>query len=175
VNEEPYAAVPAPQGRARSLLLKIPPPAIYVAVFLAGVGVQQLAPWPWTAAGGPETLEAIGGALIVLGILLAPANALMFLVRGTTLNPNRAPARLFTGGVYRFTRNPMYLGLLLVYTGVALLKAQGWALLLLPVPFLVVDRVYIPCEERHLAQTFGADYRRYCARVRRWLGVRRRS
>ena len=66
----------------------------------------------------------------------------------------------------------MYIGLLLVYAGLALLHAQGWALLLIAIPFVVVDRIYIPSEEQRLADTFGATYLAYCRRVRRWIGVR---
>ena len=94
----------------------------------------------------------------------------MFLFRGTTLNPAGSPKRLFTGGLYRISRNPMYLGLLLIYAGVALVQWQLWALLLMLVPFLVVDRIYIPAEEQRMSAVFGQPYERYCKRVRRWLG-----
>lgn len=77
-----------------------------------------------------------------------------------------------TGGVYRLSRNPMYLGLLLVYAGVALLQWQIWALVLIALPFAAVDRVYIPVEERRMMEAFGEAYIGYCGRVRRWLGTR---
>lgn len=156
-----------------SALLRIPPPLVYVAAFLLGVGLQRLVPVPLSPAVHGSTVRTAGAALLAFGILLGPINALMFLVRGTTLNPADAPRRLFTGGLYRLTRNPMYIGLLLVYTGVAALSAQPWALVLIAIPFVAVDRVYIPCEERRMAAAFGAEYLAYCRRVRRWLGVRR--
>ena len=161
------------QRRAARLLLRIPPPLVYVASFLLGLGLQRLLPWMPVAARHEPALQAAGALVLATGILLGPLNALMFLLRGTTLNPSRAPKQLFTGGVYRITRNPMYIGLTLVYVGVALLHAQAWSLLLVVVPLAVVDRVYIPCEERWMAQTFGAEYDAYCQRVRRWLGVKR--
>ena len=162
-----------PQGRASALLLRLPPPLVCVAAFLLGVGLQRLVPAPLPAR--LETpVQAIGGVVLLLGILLGPVNALMFLLRGTTLNPARAPKRLFTGGIYRITRNPMYIGLLLVYAGVALFHAQAWALLLISIPIVLVDRIYIPFEEQRLADTFGTAYLAYCQRVRRWMGVRRR-
>lgn len=69
-------------------------------------------------------LQAIGAVMLALLILLGPANALMFVTRGTTLNAAHAPKRLFTGGIYRITRNPICIGLLLVYAGAALVHAQ---------------------------------------------------
>ena len=157
--------------RASSVLLRIPPPLVYIAAFLVGVGVQRLLPVP---AVPPELVgwnQAVGAVLLTFGFVLGPANALMFLLRGTTLNPLRAPARLFTGGAYRFSRNPMYIGLLLIYAGVALLHWQLWALLLIWIPFGVVDRVYVPFEEQRMLNEFGADYASYCGRVGRWLTI----
>ena len=83
------------------------------------------------------------------------------------------PARsLQTGGIYAFSRNPMYAGLLLVYCGLALLVGNWWTLLLVPVLVTVVQRVVILPEERYLQRAFGADYTAYKARVRRWIGPR---
>jgi len=158
-----------------SALLRIPPPVVYIAAFLVGVGVQRILPAPAVPSGLVGWNQAVGAALLAFGLVLGPANALMFLVRGTTLNPMRAPARLFTGGVYRFSRNPMYIGLLLIYAGVALLQWQLWALLLIGVPFWAVDRVYVPLEEQRMLSEFGADYAEYCSRVGRWLTITARS
>ena len=168
----PTAAEPSPSGRLRAVLLRTPPPVIYVAAFLLGIGIERLLP-----RGAPPSLLAdahrpVGAILLAIGIVLGPANALMFLIRGTTLNPAGSPRRLFTGGLYRFSRNPMYLGLLLVYAGVAVLNWQLWALLLVWLPFLAVDRVYIPREERQMLEIFGAQYEAYRQQVRRWLGRR---
>lgn len=154
------------RARTHGVLLRVPPPLVCVAAFLAGMGLQRLVPLP-----APAWHEA-GAVLLALGILPGPANALMFLARGTTLDPARPPRRLFTGGLYRFTRNPMYIGLLLVHAGVALLQAQPWALLFVVLPWAVVNRIYIPCEEQRMAEAFGEPYLAYCRRVRRWLGTR---
>jgi protein-S-isoprenylcysteine O-methyltransferase Ste14 len=158
---------------AGSVLLRIPPPLIYIAAFLLGFGLQRLLPAPAAPPGLVDWSQAVGAVVLTFGVVLGPANALMFLVRGTTLNPVRTPTRLFTGGVYRFSRNPMYIGLLLIYAGVALLHWQLWALLLIWIPFGVVDRIYIPFEEQRMRNEFGADYASYCRRVRRWLTIAR--
>ena len=160
-------------GAVQSVLLRIPPPLVYIAAFLLGIGIDFLLPVHGASPGLKGPAHAAGAFLLAMGVLLGPANALMFLFRGTTLNPARAPRRLFTGGVYRVSRNPMYLGLLLVYAGVALLQWQLWALLLIALPFAAVDRVYIPVEEKRMSEAFGEAYMSYCGRVRRWLGTRR--
>lgn len=153
------------------MLLGVPPPLIFVASFLLGVGLQRFVPVPF-AAQLETILQGIGAVVLALGVLLGAVNALMFIVRGTTLNPRRAPSRLFTGGIYRLTRNPMYIGLSLVYAGLALLHAQAWAFLLIVVPMALVDRIYIPFEEQQLTASFGTAYLSYCRRVRRWMGTR---
>lgn len=84
------------------------------------------------------------------------------------LRPERATA-LVTGGVYRFTRNPMYLGMLAHLLAWAAYLASPWALPG-PVAFVAyITRFQIVPEERALAARFGDEYRRYTARVRRWL------
>ena len=71
------------------------------------------------------------------------------------------------GGPYRFTRNPMYLGLVFILAGLVLLANALWPLILLPV--VIVRRAVIDREERYLTAKFGEEYLRYLARVRRWL------
>jgi protein-S-isoprenylcysteine O-methyltransferase Ste14 len=158
-------------GPLRIGLLRIPPPLVYIVVFLVGVGIDTVIPIPRMSSELERSCALMGATVLALGVLLGPANALMFLFRGTTLNPVGSPTRLFTGGVYRISRNPMYLGLLMIYAGVALLQWQLWALLLILVPFFVVDRIYIPAEERRMLEVFGEQYERYCKRVMRWLGT----
>jgi len=89
---------------------------------------------------------------------------------GLTRSSQPSPATaLVTTGPYRYTRNPMYLGLAFLYAGIALAFGLLWALAALPVVLLVVDRVVIPPEERHLEAQFGDEYRAYKSRVRRWI------
>ena len=158
-------------GPLRTALFRTPPPLVYVAVFLIGVGINALLPVPRIPGELEGLREWTGVATPALGVLLGPVNASMFLVRGTTLNPVGSPRRLFTGGVYRISRDPMYLGLLMIYAGIALVRWQVWALLMIVIPFLVVDRIYIPAEEQRMSEAFGAPYERYRLRVRRWLGI----
>jgi len=88
---------------------------------------------------------------------------------GTTPNPAGPTTALAVGGPYRFTRNPMYLGLVFLMAGLAFLANALWPLVLLPVVIVIVRRAVIDREERDLTAEFGEEYLRYKARVRRWL------
>ncbi len=108
---------------------------------------------------------AAGLAICALGIL-------PFRRARTTVDPTR-PERasaLVTTGIYSVTRNPMYLGMLLVIVAWGLYLANTVGLIMAPLVFvLYIDRVQIPREERALAAAFGGDYSEYSSRVRRWL------
>ena len=122
-----------------------------------GIGVPA-APW-------------IGGALAAAGLLVEMAGVLEFLRRKTTVNPMR-PERasaLVTGGVYRWTRNPMYLGWLPILTGWAIYLQHPFALVGVALFALYLTRFQIIPEERALEARFGEAYREYKRRVRRWL------
>ena len=87
----------------------------------------------------------------------------------TTVNPTLPTTALVVEGPFRYTRNPLYLSLTLFYAGVALLVNALWAMLLLPVVLIVVNRGVIDREERYLERKFGEEYLRYKERVRRWV------
>ncbi len=152
--------------RADSPGVRIPPPVIYILVFLVGFFLQSRFPLPFL----PRPYD------IALGIVaLAPGAALVIssiatLVRGKgTLNTNGASSELVTSGVYRISRNPMYAGLALVYTGVASLNNMTWSLAFLPLLIIYTQVAVILPEERFLTRHFGDAYRAYMSRVRRWL------
>jgi protein-S-isoprenylcysteine O-methyltransferase Ste14 len=111
------------------------------------------------------TLLAVGG----VGVCLA--GVLEFRRARTTVNPLRTggASALVTDGIYRLTRNPMYLGFALVLLGWALYLEHPVALLGVPAFVLWIDRMQIPHEERALVALFGEEFARYCDRVRRWL------
>jgi protein-S-isoprenylcysteine O-methyltransferase Ste14 len=151
-----------------SLELKIPPP-------LAAIGVALLM-WLTSRVVGP--LEAPYGlrigatlALVVVGLGFDLAGLLSFVRAKTTVNPIKpaSTSSLVVTGVYRVTRNPMYLGLLLVLLGWATFLANGAAFLLAPLFVLYINRFQIAPEERVLSAKFGAEFSAYQARVRRWL------
>ncbi len=113
--------------------------------------------------------QLFGAVLIVVGLgLLVAANGL-FARAGTGVIPFRDVTVLVTGGIYRYTRNPMYLGMLAVLLGCALTVGASWALLVPPIFAAVVELRFIRPEEAMLRGLFPQDYPAYCERVRRWL------
>ncbi len=148
------------------LELKVPPPLVALVCALLMWGLARSLPLaslqlPWQV----QMLPALAG----LGLL--SASVLTFLRARTTidpLHPDRA-ARLVQTGCNRFSRNPMYLGLLLLLLSWALWLASGSALLGLPLFVGYLNRFQIAAEERYLSERFGDEYQAYRARVRRWL------
>jgi protein-S-isoprenylcysteine O-methyltransferase Ste14 len=149
--------------------VRIFPPAIY----LAGLAVGFLLFWLWPVHLGPPgavlALRVAGGLLMAVGLALPLWAAATFRGVGTTVNPTRPTTALAFGGPYRFTRNPMYLGLALLSAGVALVANALWPLLPLPFVLWIVRRIVIDREERYLDAKFGDKYLEYKKRVRRWV------
>jgi protein-S-isoprenylcysteine O-methyltransferase Ste14 len=156
-------------GKADTAGVLAPPPVIYLAGLLLGWGADRLLSLPPLPGltGGPGPY--LGSALGVAGLLLILAAAGLFLKAGTHIEPYRPSTALVTGGLYRYSRNPIYLGLTLVYLGLAAGFASLGMLALLPAVLLVMVRGVIRREERYLEGKFGAAYRDYKAQVRRWL------
>ena len=111
----------------------------------------------------------LGWIFVGLGLALAGWALATFRRTGTTFRPHRPATKLAIRGPYRFTRNPMYVALTLVYFGLAILLQSIWALLLLPLVLIFIARRVIGPEERYLERRFGADYLHYKAQVRRWI------
>ena len=152
----------------RSLELKIPPPVVALLfgllMWLAAHTVPSFA-WPATARiAAAVALAAVGAAFDVAGFV-------SFRRARTTINPLRPAdaSSLVVTGVYRYTRNPMYVGGALLLLAWAAFLANAAAFLLVPGFVLYLTRFQIIPEERVLAGIFGAEYREYCERVRRWL------
>jgi protein-S-isoprenylcysteine O-methyltransferase Ste14 len=142
-----------------------PPPLIYLAGLALGFGLEALLP----GASLPSALRwALGGALVLAGIGLLASFNTSFHRKGTAVEPWKPTTAIVTTGPYRLTRNPAYLGMALVYVGVALLAEALWVLLPLPLVLTVIDRAVIAREERYLERKFGQEYMDYKARVRRW-------
>lgn len=151
-----------------SLEVKFPPPAVAVAIAVAMWSTSRLAPLlPLPGAVRLGTAAAI----LLVGIGFSAAGVLAFRRAQTTLDPTK-PERassLVNSGVYRITRDPMYVGLACVLVAWAVFLSSAWALLGL-VPFvLYIGRFQIAPEERALAKLFGSEYTDYQAKVRRWL------
>jgi protein-S-isoprenylcysteine O-methyltransferase Ste14 len=116
--------------------------------------------WPW---------RGLGGLPLALGLLLILwANAL-FAKHDTEVKPFRESSALITEGPFRVSRNPMYLGGMLVFLGVAMLFGTCTPCLVLPVAFVALTRMFIEPEEQAMERQFGDAFRAYAGRVRRWI------
>jgi len=149
--------------------IHFPPPFLYAAGFLLGLLGHRLAPmrlWP-PEYRHPARLTAL--VLFLLWLLLFSLAIAGFFRARTSFIPNRPAQALVTTGPYRVTRNPMYLGFVLLYLALTFIVNTTWTLLFLPLVILIVDRFVIAREERYLAGRFGEDYQAYRARVRRWI------
>lgn len=145
----------------------VPPPPLVYLVFIGCA--WGLATWVPLDLPAHELASCLGWALIGLGVsLMFWAVAEMYRHR-TTINPYGKPSSLLQSGPFRFSRNPIYLGDTLVYSGIALLLASLWPWLILPLLILCMQRTVIVHEERLLARLFDDQYRVYCSRVRRWV------
>ena len=150
------------------LELKVPP----VGVVLAMAGLM------WFAAGVVPALEFVFPARDLFAVIVAGAGVVTgamgiasFVRAKTTVNPMKpdSASSLVVSGIYARSRNPMYLGLLLILVGWALYLSNALAFLLLPAFILYMNRFQIEPEERALTALFGQEFVAYKSRVRRWL------
>ena len=146
-----------------------PPPLVFLAGLVLGLGAD----WVFALPPLPQASDAgglwLGGAFGASGLFLILWSGRRFIGAGTPLPPYRPTTALVTEGPYRRSRNPIYLGMALIYVGVVCATASLGALFLLPVVILVMEVGVIRREERYLERRFGEAYRAYKLRVRRWL------
>jgi protein-S-isoprenylcysteine O-methyltransferase Ste14 len=145
---------------------KLLPPILLGIVLLLMALAHAAADVPVVA---PESVRWGGALLALAGVGLAVAGRIRFARAGTEINTFAEPGRLVTDGIYRFTRNPIYLGLALVAGGAALACGAITSLLLAAAFVAVTDRWYIAFEEEQLAAKFGAAYQAYRRSTRRWI------
>ncbi len=143
-----------------------PPPLIYLAFLVVGLAVGYFYPIGLFEGGWRY---GVGAVLAVFAVGLAVWALPQFRRAGTHVDPYKPDTAIITTGPYRFTRNPLYIGLALLYAGIAIAAASAWALVLLIPALAVIRWGVIRREEAYLETKFGDDYRRYKAGVRRWL------
>lgn len=144
---------------------KLPPPLLYLAGILLGLGLDRVLP----IVDAPPGFWLPGLALVLAGLALDAWALWRLRAARTTILPWGEPSALVTDGPFRVSRNPIYVGYALEYVGAALWIGTVWGWILLPVVLAVMDRVLIPREERALDAAFGPAYASYRARVRRWV------
>ena len=117
----------------------------------------------------PEVVRWTGSPLILAGLGIAIAGSRLFSQAGTNIIPLTKSSTLVTTGVFRFSRNPMYLGMIAVLGGSALLMQSLWAGLIVVAFFLLIRQQFVLKEEILLTATFGSSYTDWQKRVRRWI------
>ena len=145
---------------------KFPPP-VYLVLTLIVMTILNFH-LPLARLWGPP-VSYVGSVLIVVGTLMTGYSARLFARAGTPLIPFERTTTLITHGLYRFTRNPMYLGLVLIVLGVAILQGTLGSFLPLPVFVWILQTTFVRGEERFLETLFGAKYLDYKRSVRRWI------
>ena len=143
----------------------LPPTFLFASLVLMGA-LRILAPGP-TVVDEPWNLTGL--ALVVLGIVVNIVGDAQFKRAKTAMNPFGAPSALVTSGPFRWSRNPMYLGMLLLVLGLGIVLGRATPLVAPVLLFLALNFRFVVREERTMAVRFGDDYRRYRAQVRRWL------
>ena len=117
----------------------------------------------------PNFVRQAGFGMVVIGFLLGVAAVIAFRKARTTLDPHGKVSAIVTDGAYRFTRNPIYLGFLLMLIGFPLNSGNVWGILLAPFFIMSMNSLVIEKEEAYLEKKFGEVYTGYKSRVRRWL------
>lgn len=147
----------------------VPPPLLYAIPFALGIYLHQSVGHDGFPARAVPAARIAGIAIGALAVILALVAEIFFARAGTSALPIRPTTAIVTRGPYRFTRNPMYVSLALLYLGLVLILGYGWPLVCWPLAVLAVDRFVIPREERYLKEKFGEAYQRYRETVRRWV------
>jgi protein-S-isoprenylcysteine O-methyltransferase Ste14 len=155
-----------PRDAAR---VRFPPPLIPLATILLGGLFDRV----WPIDSGLELSAPIrygvGGLIVACALTLASWAIVHFRQSGQDEKPWTPTTAIVGAGPYRFTRNPMYLGMVLLCIGTAVLLSNWWILALTPICALALWWFAIRPEEAYLEEKFGEDYRAYKRRVRRWL------
>ena len=145
------------------------PPFLFLVALLLGVALDYLLPVPVAGLAASPVYWISAGSLILLGLALAAAGMSDHTTAGTPVPTYKPTRALVTSGFHGWTRNPIYLGILLLYDGIGLAARSPWTVIL-TLPLAITIRYGVVArEEAYLERRFGDAYRQYKAHVRRWL------
>ena len=153
----------AETDRARA----IPMPAVFFGLLVLGFILDWVHP---VTLGSNLAFQVAGVAVIVFGLVIGSSGVIAMKSAHTTLSVGRIPTTaLVEKGIFRHTRNPLYLSMLIIFLGIAIFTTVLWLILLLPILFLIADRGAARPEESYLERKFGQVYLQYKKRVPRWV------
>lgn len=145
------------------------PPNLFLGALIAGCVLELLFPLGPGLAGGNLRAIFIGLGIAVIGIGIAWKAVVQFTDAGTSVPLDEPTDALVTDGLYNWSRNPIYIGLCVLYVGLSIALTTVWALLLLPLIIIFLRRTVIEREEALLIAEYGDEYQTYKTRVPRWL------
>ena len=144
----------------------IHPPIVAMFYIIVGILLGRFISIPLAI---PSVIKNIGLALIFIGFLCGVGAFLEFRKAKTTVNPHGSVSSIISSGIYRFTRNPIYLGFLLMVIGFPLAYGSWWGIIVAPFFVISMNRLVIEKEEAYLEKKFKEQYTSYKSRVRRWI------
>ena len=144
------------------------PPILFVVALIAGIALRRLYPLAWPGL-NDRGARMVGYAFGIAGLALMAWGLLTLYRARTNVWPHKAADRLITTGPFRFRRNPIYMGEILILLGLSQATLNIWLAILAPVFALAILVLAVLPEERHLEARFGGDYLDYKARTRRWF------
>jgi protein-S-isoprenylcysteine O-methyltransferase Ste14 len=158
-----------PQNSEDRPNVPVKPPIVLAALIAAAVALEILLPFGeglfrWGADGA-----LTGVILFGAGVLIASTAMRSFIAAGTTVLPDKPNAAFVKTGIYNYSRNPMYIGLILIYAGLAAALGSVWALILLPAFIGYIRYFAVAREEAYLMRRFGEPYRAYMRKIPRWF------
>lgn len=145
-----------------------PPPLFYVLVFLLSIFIQKYIPLS-VGFFALQITVVLGVTFIIIGAFFILPALIKFFQSKNTLITIKPANSLQTTGIYSISRNPMYLGLLSIYIGIAFFLGNWWTFVFIPLVILIITYFVIGNEEKYLGRTFGKDYQDYREKVRRWI------
>ncbi len=146
-----------------------PPPLIYMGGLALSLLLHRLVPLKYLPRTSRAAELTLGSTCISVALLVGLSGFRQMRLANTNINPTQPVNAIVTEGPFRFTRNPLYLGMTLLYIGIMFLVNSLWPMLILPVVLGLMNVGVIAREERYLERKFGAQYLAYKQRVRRWL------
>lgn len=149
-------------------LMHVPVPWVFVLTYLIGAALERVSRRTISPRAAMVT-TILGAILFTVGAVIAGWGLVLFRKAKTTTVPGKSSLKLVTWGPYRFTRNPMYVGLVLAYIGEAALLEQIWPIVVLPFTVAYLNWTVIPVEEAKLEEAFQDQYVQYRLRVGRWF------
>ncbi len=155
----------APQKDHANVVI-LPPIALALCVAAAWL-VGRIWPAPYLPSGWPR--QPVGGALIVLGLMTEFWALILFRRARTSILPIRPTSAIIEAGPYRYSRNPIYLGMFVIVVGAAIALDSLWQFAALAALYVILRWGVVAREEAYLTHKFGAAYRDYAKRVRRWI------